>query len=89
MQTLPSALAIPKSATFTRPSPVSSTFSGLRSRWTIPCACRLREARQDALQHARDLREREAARQRPQRAALEVLHRDVRRAVVLEEVDRP
>jgi hypothetical protein len=33
---LAAALAIPKSATFTRPSFVISAFSGLRSRWTIP-----------------------------------------------------
>ena len=31
--------ASPKSTTFTRPSGVSSTFSGLRSRWTMPRAC--------------------------------------------------
>ena len=36
--TWPIAFAIPKSATFACPSAVSSTFSGLRSRWTIPCA---------------------------------------------------
>ena len=29
------ALAIPKSAIFTPPSPVISRFSGLTSRWTI------------------------------------------------------
>ncbi len=31
------ALAIPKSAIFTRPSDVTIRFSGLRSRCTIPC----------------------------------------------------
>ncbi len=31
------ALAMPKSAIFTRPSAVTMRFSGLRSRWTIPC----------------------------------------------------
>ena len=30
--------ASPKSATLTRPSSASSTFSGLMSRWTIPAA---------------------------------------------------
>ena len=30
------ALAMPKSATFTRPSPASSTLAGLMSRWTRP-----------------------------------------------------
>ena len=32
----PSILAMPKSATFTRPSLSSSRFSGLMSRWTMP-----------------------------------------------------
>ena len=32
------AFAIPKSAIFTRPSALTSTFSGFRSRWTIPAA---------------------------------------------------
>ena len=31
------ALAMPKSAIFTRPSDVTIRFSGLRSRCTIPC----------------------------------------------------
>ena len=31
------ALAMPKSAIFTRPSEVTMRFSGLRSRWTMPC----------------------------------------------------
>ncbi len=31
------ALAMPKSAIFIRPSAVTIRFSGLRSRWTIPC----------------------------------------------------
>ena len=30
------ALAMPKSAIFTRPSEVTIRFSGLRSRWTMP-----------------------------------------------------
>ena len=32
----PVTLAMPKSAILTRPSAVSMTFSGLRSRWTMP-----------------------------------------------------
>ncbi len=32
------ALAMPKSAIFTRPSAVTIRFSGLRSRWTMPCS---------------------------------------------------
>ena len=34
-----SALARPKSSTFTLPSGVSLTFAGLRSRWTMPFSC--------------------------------------------------
>jgi hypothetical protein len=33
-----SARAMPKSATFATPSAVTSTFSGLMSRWTTPAA---------------------------------------------------
>ena len=33
------SFARPKSSTFTRPSVVTNTFSGFRSRWTIPFAC--------------------------------------------------
>ena len=47
----------------------------------------VREAGEDALEHAADLRQRELADPRPQRAARDVLHRDVGRAVVLEEVE--
>src|SRR3954470_22913475 len=31
--------AMPKSASFARPSTSKRTFPGLRSRWTIPCSC--------------------------------------------------
>src|SRR5262249_7921501 len=34
-----SALAKPKSSTFTRPSGVSLMLAGLRSRWTTPFSC--------------------------------------------------
>ena len=33
---LPSALAMPKSDTFTSPCSLISTFCGLMSRWTMP-----------------------------------------------------
>ena len=45
-----------------------------------------REPGQQALEHPADLRERHLTDERPQRAALDVLHRDVRRAGVLEVV---
>ncbi len=34
-----SRLAMPKSSTLMVPDRVSNTFSGLRSRWTIPRSC--------------------------------------------------
>ena len=34
-----SALASPKSSTFTVPSSRTLIFAGFRSRWTIPCSC--------------------------------------------------
>ena len=43
-----------------------------------------RQPRQHALEHARDLRQVELADERPQRPALDVLHRQVRDALVLE-----
>ena len=70
---------MPKSAIFTRPSPVTMMFSGFRSRWTIPAGSACASAGQHALQHAGDLRQRQPPHVRPQRAARDVLHRDVRR----------
>jgi hypothetical protein len=35
----PTHFARPKSSTFTRPSSLSMTFAGLRSRWTTPRSC--------------------------------------------------
>ena len=40
-----SARAIPKSATFTRPSRVTRMFPGLTSRWTKPRSCAAASAR--------------------------------------------
>ena len=79
-----SALAIPKSAILTPPSAVTSTFSGLRSRWTIPCACACASPLSIASSTPRDVRERQRADTRPQRPVRQVLHRDVRDAVGLE-----
>ncbi len=47
----------------------------------------VREAGQGAFQHAADLRQRHVPDVRPQRPAVDVLHRDVRRALVLEVVE--
>ena len=52
----------------------------------MPCGSAWVEAGEHALEHAGDLRQRHPPDVRPQRAALDVLHRDVRRAVVLEVV---
>ena len=38
------ARAMPKSVTFTRPSPSTRTLCGLMSRWTIPWRCAKRSA---------------------------------------------
>ena len=46
----------------------------------------VREPRQDALEEPDELRQRQVPHVRAQRPLREVLHRDVRRAVVLEEV---
>ena len=52
----------------------------------MPCASAWVSAGEQALEHAADLRQRHPPDVRAQRAALDVLHRDVRRAVVLEVV---
>ena len=52
-----------------------------------PLRGRLGEPAQHALEHARDVRQRQPPDERPQRPALEVLHRDERHAVVLEVLD--
>ena len=51
-----------------------------------PVLLGVREPGEQPLEHAADLRQRHVPDVRPQRAALDVLHRDVRRAVVLEVV---
>ena len=67
------------------PSPVTSTLSGLRSRWTMPIACAARERRQHLAHHlhhaarAARCRVRTIARER---LALDELHHDERSAVV-------
>ena len=77
---------MPKSAILIPPSAVTIRFSGLRSRWTIPrsCACASPASRPSSTPPI--WAERELADERPQRALLHVLHRDVRDALVLEVV---
>ena len=52
-----------------------------------PAHLGVRERGQQPFQHARDLGQRHPPHERPQRTALEVLHRDVRHPIVLEEVE--
>ena len=81
-----SARPIPKSEIFTPPSAVTITFSGFMSRWTIPrlpaCWSPASSPSSTPAICANVI----FADERPQRAALDVLHRDVRRALVLEVV---
>ena len=85
--TWPSALAIPKSATLAWPVGGQQHVLGLEVAVDDALRGRLGEAAEHALEHAGDVRERQPADERPQRPALEVLHRDERHAVVLEVLD--
>ena len=81
--------ASPKSVTTTRPVPRStSTFAGVRSRWTTPRRVRVRERRGDrgAVPPCLVPVERSPCDQRVERDALDELHDEHRLAVVLEHV---
>ena len=77
------SFASPKSSTFTNPSGRSITFSGLMSRWTMPAACAALSAAATWIAMSSDSRIGQPRRREaiPQRLALDVLHRDVARAV--------
>ena len=82
--------AMPKSSTFTTPSSRTITFSGLMSRWTRPApvrrgerAARRRRASRRAWRRARRRRPSTSRSVRPG----DELHDDVRRAVVLADVE--
>ena len=79
---------MPKSAILTLPRRVSEHVLGLEVAVGDAVALRVREPGEHALEHAEHLRQLERADQRPQRAAGDVLHRDVGHAVVLEEVEQ-
>ena len=86
----PTALATPKSATLTRSSLSRSRFAGLTSRWTIPLACAASSAAaawREPLERAPDRLRAVAGEPIGERAAGEVLHHDVRVAVVLADVE--
>ena len=77
---------MPKSEIFTPPSRGDHHVLGLHVAVHDPAARRVLEPRQQPLEDAADLREGQLPDERAQRAALEVLHRDVGRALVLEVV---
>ena len=80
------ARAMPKSVTFARPSASTMTLCGLRSRWMIPRRCAKRAARRtwiDEVDRADGVQRRLVLDELLERAAVEVLHRDVVGAVPL------
>ena len=84
-----SSFARPKSRILTRPSFVTKTFSGFRSRWTMPFSCAAARPCGDLRWRSPRLRrggKRPPASSRAQRLAFEQLLHDVRRAVVLTDV---
>ena len=80
------AFAIPKSAILTSPCERHHDVLGLEVAVHDPLRLGAGQAGQHALQHAGALGQRHPPHPRPQRAPLDVLHRDVRRPVVLEVV---
>ena len=80
------AFAIPKSAILIPPRPVRRTFSGWRSG-APAVLLGVRQPGKQALEHAEGLRARHSPDPGAQRAAREVLHRDVGHAVVHEGVE--
>ncbi len=85
------SLARPKSRTFSRPSRVTITFAGFRSRWTTPRSCAAARASARAIDSSRTRgRGRPpAAISSPEAVALDQLHREeADAAVVLEREER-
>ena len=82
------SLARPKSRILTRPSRVTKTFSGFRSRWTMPLSCAAARPLRDlaGVVDGLAMRQRRCADARAQRLALEQLRDDVRRALVAADV---
>ena len=81
---------MPKSVTFSRPSPPTTMLCGLMSRWTIPLRCAKRERAQDlarVVDRDRDRRRPVADEQLLERAPVEELHRDVVGALGLAAVE--
>ena len=86
-----SRCASPKSVTRTRPSRSTSTFSGLKSRWTRPAACAAASPRPRRDEHVDDLAPRRGSRvsHAPSVVAFDELHRDEERAVEPHRPRRP
>ena len=90
IESIPAALAIPKSATLTSPRSFSSRFAGFTSRCTIPCRCAASSAAAACSSHASAAGWRLSAVASQlvlERAAGEVLHDDERPAVPLADVE--
>ena len=83
------SFARPKSRIFTRPSLVMKTFSGFRSRCTMPFSCAAARPRRD-LHRVLDGFAHRQRRRRPSRSrkrlALEQLRHDVRRTLMLTDI---
>ena len=84
------ARAMPKSVTFTWPSSVISTFPGLMSRWITPVAVRVVERKRDVccdLRRAVRVKGSGGSEYRRERTAVDELHDDEVRPVVLSPVE--
>ena len=88
-ESIPAALAIPKSATCTLSAPSRSRFAGFTSRWTTPSACAASSAPAACSSQSRacPVWTRPSADAVLERAAAEVLHDDERAAFRLTDVE--
>ena len=85
---MPDAVAIPKSATWTFPRPSRIRLPGLTSRWTTPASCAASSAEAASSSQPSTWRRRARARRALlEAAAREVLHHDQRAPVVLVDVE--
>jgi hypothetical protein len=79
---------MPKSAILGLPAAGEQDVSPAEVRWAMPSRSAVVEPREDAFDEPDDLRQVERPDDRAQRTPGDVLHRDVRHAVVLEEVEQ-
>ena len=82
------SFAMPKSSSFAAPRVVMKMFSGLMSRWTIPFACAASSASASSIavstsrRHGRP----RPGQPRPQRLALEQLHHEEERPLMIPDI---